>query len=72
MTLKLQTLVKRDVNEAAVLSHPAKGLARKSFRQVWATFLGAACRYKDQYRKVPVLIIDNVNQLAGYVAAGAS
>jgi chromosomal replication initiation ATPase DnaA len=38
--------------------------AAPSFKKVWEVFLHAADKYKKEYKKIPVLIIDNVNRLA--------
>jgi hypothetical protein len=39
-------------------------LAALSFEDIWQVFLHAAYEYEKEYEKVPVLIIDNVNELA--------
>jgi hypothetical protein len=36
-----------------------------SFEEVWKVFLQAAEKYEMEYKKIPVVIIDNINQLAG-------
>ena len=42
----------------------ANTLAAPSFKEVWEVFLHAADKYQDEYKKIPVLIIDNANRLA--------
>ena len=42
----------------------AKCLAASSFEEVWEAFLHAAVKYNDEYKRIPVLIIDNANRLA--------
>jgi chromosomal replication initiation ATPase DnaA len=41
----------------------ANTLPALSFKEVWEVFLHAADKYKKKYKKIPVLIIDNVNRL---------
>jgi len=35
-----------------------------SFKEVWETFVHAADKYQEKYKKIPVVIFDNVNRLA--------
>jgi hypothetical protein len=42
----------------------ANCLAVPSFKEVWEVFLHAADKYQEEYKKIPVLIIDNANRLA--------
>jgi len=42
----------------------ANTFAVPSFKKVWEVFLHAADKYQEEYKKIPVLIIDNVNRLA--------
>ena len=35
-----------------------------SFEEVWEAFFRAAAKYKHEYKRIPVLIIDNANRLA--------
>ena len=39
-------------------------LAAPSFEKVWEMFFRAAAKYNQEYKKIPVLIIDNANRLA--------
>jgi hypothetical protein len=41
----------------------ANTLAAMFFDTVWRAFSRAAAKYKQEYNKIPVLIIDNVNRL---------
>jgi len=42
----------------------ANTLAALSLKEVWETFSHAAIKYEQEYKKIPVLIIDNANRLA--------
>ena len=44
------------------MSNPA-GLEVPSFKEAWDVFFYAARKYKQDYKKIPVLIIDNANKL---------
>jgi hypothetical protein len=40
------------------------GLEVLSFKEAWNVFFRAARKYQQDYKKIPVLIIDNANKLA--------
>jgi hypothetical protein len=42
----------------------ANNLAASSFEEVLEAFFHAAVKYKREYKRIPVLIIDNANRLA--------
>ena len=42
----------------------ANTLTVLSFEEVWEAFSRAAARYRQEYKKIPVLVIDNANRLA--------
>jgi len=55
------------VTEAAPFKLALSGanwLAVPSFAEVWKAFFRAATKFKQEHKKIPVLIIDNANRLS--------
>src|SRR5271163_2294531 len=42
----------------------ANSLTALSFKEIWEVFFHTAVKFKHEFKKIPVLIIDNANRLA--------